>query len=121
VHDRKQRQLSLFAKDGDGPDMGTSGITRKSYLPFLGRGILGSGWQRQTCPENSPDPVDEALKGVLESIEPSPSTESLLVTSTLKCVGNRFLVARGDVDFGDGSSSSLALATAFEVGAVPLS
>jgi hypothetical protein len=70
--------------------LGTSppGIKNESDLPFLGRGILGSGWQRQTCPDSSPDPVDEALPGGLEpaglSARPgsSPSTDAGLFPMT---------------------------------------
>lgn len=99
----------------------TSEIKRKLNLPFLGRGILGSGWQRQTCPESSPDPVDEALRGALELIGLSLSIDSLPFTSTSKLVESRFLVARGEVAIGDGRPSSLVRWTGLEAGAIRLS
>ena len=84
--------------------------------PFLGRGILGSGWQRHTCGEVSPDPVEVALRGDRLSIGLQASTKSSPFIASSRDV-RRFLVERGDVTDGEGSSSSFVRCTGFDVGA----
>jgi hypothetical protein len=82
--------------------------------PFLGRGIFGSGWQRQTCGERSPDPVEIALAGVFTSVGLSLSKDSSALSSVSR---DEFLLlaARGKV--GVGCSSSLVRRTGLEFGA----
>jgi hypothetical protein len=78
-------------------------------LPFLGRGIFGSGWQRQTCGGNSPDTVEAALRGVSMSMGLLASMVSSSLTTFCK-EDSLFLVVRGDVTV-DSSSSSFARCT----------
>jgi hypothetical protein len=81
--------------------------------PFLGRGIFGSGWQRQTCGERSPNPVETALAGVFTSVGLSLSIDSSALSSVSRDAF-LFLVTRGDV--GVGCSSSLVRRTGLALG-----
>jgi hypothetical protein len=80
-------------------------IKRTLHLPFLGRGILGSGWQRQTCSEISPESFNEALLSTLES---TGFSRSVSLTSLSK-EATRFLLALGEDGAGDGGWSGLGV------------
>ena len=80
----KQRPASLFSYMATVRVADVEDKQKKIDLPFRGRGILGSGWQRQTCPDNSPDPADGAPVGTLESVGLFPSTDPAPFTSASK-------------------------------------
>jgi hypothetical protein len=81
--------------------------------PFLGRGIFGSGWHRQTCGDRSPDPVELALAGVFTFVN-SFLTDSSVFSSKSRD-GFLFLATSGDA--GVGCSSSFVRWTSLVFGA----
>lgn len=102
--------------------MGKGGIREQRNIdsPFLGRGILGSGRQRQTCPAQSGESAEIALGG-------GPSSVGLTVSSMLSPLttassdASLFLLDLGDVTAGDGGSSLLVRSTGLDVGAARVS
>lgn len=83
-------------------------------LPFRGRGIFGSGWQRQTCGEKSPDPVEPALAGVLTSAGLTHSTDPSALSSVSR---DAYLLLKSRGKVGAGGSSSLVRWMGLECGA----
>jgi hypothetical protein len=76
---------------------------------------LGSGWQRQTCGESSPEPFDATLRGERSSVGLVVSSSSSVAASSRGA--NLFLVDRGGFEAGDGSSSSFVRCSGLDVGA----